>query len=135
MGRNIRVRGSLVIQNCLIIYVGTVFMVEPKDVEIACDAARSVTFACQYMNNIADYSHLQWIINSVEYNITQLPPHHSYDGHVLTVRNINLNQHNSMYQCQLLSTVDNCVHRSTIGRLIIKCQGIYYKYYLPIMIK
>ena len=134
MGRNIRVWGFLVIQNCLLIYVGTVFLVEPKDVEIACDAARIVTFSCRYINIIADYSHLQWIINSVEYNLTQLPPHHRYDGHVLTVRNINLNQHNSTYQCQFLSTVDNCVHRSTVGRLIIKCQGIYYKYYLPLII-
>ena len=92
-----------------------------------------MTFACQFTNNTADYSHLQWIINSVEYNSTQLPPNHSYDGRVLTVRNINLNQHNSMYQCQLLSNVDNyCAHKSTIGRLIIKCQGIFID--LPIFI-
>ena len=101
-----------------------VFKAEPNDVEIECGIEENVTFACQYKENPSDY-YIQWIINSWEYNSTQLPPHHSYDGDILTVTSIKLNQQNSTYQCQLLSKVNNCAHRSTVGRLIIKCQGIY----------
>lgn len=113
------------------------FIAEPGDVQIACGALDEnvhVTFACQYTNNTADYSHLQWIINSVEYNITQLPPHHSYDGRVLTVKKIQLGQHNSTYQCQLLSNDKNCAHRSAVGRLTINCQGTYTSILIILMV-
>lgn len=98
------------------------FTAQPKDTEVDCDDEIAL-FPCRYIGSV---NRPQWVINSTAYSSisAELPKDHSYDNHTLYVHNVN-SKHNSTYQCQLLSTDGHlCAYKSTIGRLILKCQGI-----------
>lgn len=102
---------------------GIVFTQEPVD-SVVC-GLEVATFQCQFEGST---SLPTWIINSMPYKSlrSQLPPDHSYHDHTLYVANVRLDQNNTPYQCQLLLLANGnvCARRSSVGRLIINCQGI-----------
>ena len=100
------------------------FTAEPQSIDVACGSGRNAVFHCKYEGekNIQ----LRWIINSITYNLSMLPPDHHYINgtHTLSVTNIKLWQNDTTYQCQLLPDKEQqCAYHSTIGRLIFKCKG------------
>lgn len=69
-----------------------------------------------------------WIINSTVYSSHHLPENHHFDGTVLTVTNIRLEQNNTIYQCRIDLLHEEgvftlCEYTSTAGRLIIQISG------------
>ena len=102
--------------------VGVTFTAQPEDTEVDCDDKTAI-FPCRYTGSII---RPQWVINSTAYSSisVELPNDHRYSNHTLYVDNVK-SKHNSTYQCQILSTDGRlCAYKSTIGRLIVKCQGI-----------
>ena len=93
---------------------------EPADVEAQCTTT-IVKFPCQY--RLQSKGHPQWVINNTTFNSSNLPKDHSFDGKVLSVQNLAVKQNNTQYQCLFEATNSSCVHRSSIGHLIIRCEG------------
>ena len=104
--------------------IGIIFTAQPTNMEVICGANNTVVFPCQY-----DRSTLipQWIINSTVFGSlnSQLPADHYYHDHTLSVRTIKLWKNETTYQCQIVTFNGQllCAYRSTIGQLIIKCNG------------
>lgn len=95
---------------------------------IECDAAdEEAVFLCQYGGSGGEVN-VEWIINSTPYT-QRLPLGHYYKDkkrRILSVTNIKSWQNGTTYQCNLLSPTgsgETCVYSSTIGILIVKCQG------------
>ena len=104
--------------------IGIIFTAQPTDMEVIWGANNTVDFPCQYDGST---SIPQWIINSTVFGSlnSRLPADHYYHDHTLSVRNIKLWQNETTYQCQIV-TINGpslCAYRSTIGHLIIRCNG------------
>ena len=104
---------------------------EPDDAHIACESNEIAKFACRHIVNLSsEIQPAKWIVNSIAYGPKSLP-----DGHIIThngsettisVKNIELSQNNTLYQCflQIPYLKTTCTHRSRIAQLIIKgCNG------------
>jgi hypothetical protein len=108
-----------------------VFTAFPKDIEISYETGEVAQFPCQFEYKGRDESHVRphWIINNTRFDSTSLPSDHFYDGKVLSVKNLKLDQNNSCYQCvvEILSdegeVTKTCFYNSTVGRLIIGRRG------------
>ena len=92
--------------------------------EVHCGVNEAAVFPCQYEGSMLTP---QWIINSTVYGSldSQLPLDHFYHDRTLSVRNVQLWQNKTTYQCQIVIINGPllCAYRSTIGQLIIKCKG------------
>ena len=106
----------------IVIIIGIVFTAQLTDMEVG--VYETAVFPCRYEGSAATP---QWIINSTTYGSlnSELPPNHFYHNYTLSVRNINIWQNTTRYQCQILSLTNGqfCAYRSTIGQLIVKTKG------------
>ena len=95
----------------------------PVDVDKECGIDDFATFSCEYEGTT---SIPQWIINSTRYSYRSLPPEHVYNSlaYELSVTNIR-HKNLTTYQCQFVrhERGSPCAYRSTVGRLIIRCEG------------
>ena len=63
-----------------------------------------------------------WFINSSLYTSSDLPPNHRYDGRMMTIDNVLLNQNDTTYQCffNLIISESMCQLKSQIGKLQVR---------------
>ena len=113
---------------CMAMDTGGVFIAEPNNFKVTCgtEPDKAAVFPCEHQ--LGSEVQPLWIINNKTYSLSRLPWDHIYDGKVLSVKNLKLEQNNTSYQCviehpALQNAEATCLYRSTIGYLLITCKG------------
>ena len=110
-------------KDCEALSTGIVFLSQPRDMDVCIDT--SAVIDCSYTGVDTLPS---WLINSTSYTSFDLPPNHRYNGEVLTVNDVILQDNDTTYQCYFALHNSNgslFEVRSNTGRLTVLTTSKY----------